>query len=94
MIINYIFVKVKQNIDTEMVHTVEATLELTSLDNSSIQAPVATGAKLLPFEFRALEACLESACECLESQVVNYPHSTYVNMFIYLNIMHIFKLDV
>lgn len=83
--------KEKQNIDTEMVHTVEATLDSTSLDNSSIKAPVATSAKLLPFEFRALEACLESACECLESQVVNHPHSTYVNMFIYLNIMHIFK---
>lgn len=31
--------------------------------------PVADGPKLLPFEFRALEACLESACRCLESEV-------------------------
>lgn len=25
--------------------------------------------KVLPFEFRALEVCLESACRCLESEV-------------------------
>lgn len=25
--------------------------------------------KKIPFEFRALEACLESACRCLESEV-------------------------
>lgn len=30
---------------------------------------VAAGPKVLPFEFRALEACLESACRCLESEV-------------------------
>ncbi|KAM7517981.1 hypothetical protein LguiB_016943 [Lonicera macranthoides] len=67
----------KQNIDTEMVHTVEATLDSTSLDNSSIKAPVATGTKLLPFEFRALEACLESACECLESQTEKLEEEAY-----------------
>lgn len=27
------------------------------------------GPKLLPFEFVALEACLEAACTCLESEV-------------------------
>ncbi|KAG1328002.1 putative magnesium transporter MRS2-3 [Cocos nucifera] len=27
------------------------------------------GTKVLPFEFRALEVCLESACRCLESEV-------------------------
>jgi hypothetical protein len=27
------------------------------------------GPKVLPFEFRALEACLEAACSCLESEV-------------------------
>lgn len=34
--------------------------------------PVATGPKVLPFEFKALEACLESACRCLESEVYGY----------------------
>lgn len=37
--------------------------------NSITGPPVAAGPKLLPFEFRALEACLESACRCLESEV-------------------------
>ena len=27
------------------------------------------GLKILPFEFVALEACLEAACSCLESEV-------------------------
>ena len=27
------------------------------------------GSKVLPFEFVALEACLEAACSCLESEV-------------------------
>lgn len=30
------------------------------------------GPKVLPFEFVALEACLESACSCLENEVM-YP---------------------
>lgn len=30
------------------------------------------GPKLLPFEFVALEACLENACSCLENEVPNY----------------------
>ncbi|KAH9754800.1 Magnesium transporter MRS2-3 [Citrus sinensis] len=29
------------------------------------------GPKVLPFEFVALEACLESACSCLENEVMN-----------------------
>ncbi|XP_052195135.1 magnesium transporter MRS2-F-like isoform X3 [Diospyros lotus] len=33
------------------------------------QTLVPAGSKSLPFEFRALEACLESACRCLESEV-------------------------
>ncbi|KAK4264668.1 hypothetical protein QN277_025812 [Acacia crassicarpa] len=35
---------------------------------SSDDGPVALAPKQLPFEFRALEACLESACRCLESE--------------------------
>jgi hypothetical protein len=27
--------------------------------------------KVLPFEFRALEVCLESACRCLEAEVLS-----------------------
>ena len=30
------------------------------------------GPKILPFEFRALEACLEAACSCLETEVYFY----------------------
>lgn len=32
--------------------------------------------KVLPFEFVALEACLEAACSCLENEVSEYhiPH--------------------
>lgn len=29
------------------------------------------GPKLLPFEFVALEACLEAACSCLDNEVLN-----------------------
>lgn len=29
------------------------------------------GSKVLPFEFVALEACLEAACSCLENEVAN-----------------------
>lgn len=32
---------------------------------------VASAPKQLPFEFRALEACIESACTCLEFEVCN-----------------------
>lgn len=31
--------------------------------------PPVAAPKSLPFEFRALESCLESACGCLESEV-------------------------
>ena len=37
--------------------------------NSTMNDLVAAGPKVLPFEFRAIEACLESACRCLESEV-------------------------
>jgi hypothetical protein len=30
------------------------------------------GMKVLPFEFVALEACLEAACSCLENEVNHY----------------------
>ncbi|KAJ6366221.1 hypothetical protein OIU77_002743 [Salix suchowensis] len=38
-------------------------------EGSTINVSVAAGPKALPFEFKALEACLESACRCLESEV-------------------------
>lgn len=31
------------------------------------------GLKILPFEFVALEACLEAACSCLENEVIYLP---------------------
>lgn len=37
--------------------------------NVTVHLPVAGGPKVLPFEFKALEACLESAGRCLESEV-------------------------
>lgn len=40
-----------------------------SSPKSTINVSIAAGPKLLPFEFRALEACLESACRALESEV-------------------------
>ncbi|KAA8547056.1 hypothetical protein F0562_003485 [Nyssa sinensis] len=40
-------------------------------------APVAAGPKLLPFEFRALEACLESTCRCLESETQALEQEAY-----------------
>lgn len=40
--------------------------------NSTINVSVAAGSKALPFEFKALEACLESACRCLETEVHGY----------------------
>ncbi|XP_059656340.1 magnesium transporter MRS2-F-like [Cornus florida] len=41
------------------------------------EAPVAAGTKLLPFEFRALEGCLESACRCLESETETLEQEAY-----------------
>lgn len=45
-------------------------------DNSSLPVPPPLALckdrsmkKVLPFEFRALEACLESTCRCLEAEV-------------------------
>lgn len=35
----------------------------------ALDASNGVGAKALPFEFRALEVCLDSACRCLESEV-------------------------
>lgn len=45
--------------------------------NSITGPPVAAGPKLLPFEFRALEACLESACRCLESETQTLEQEAY-----------------
>lgn len=35
------------------------------------------GTKMLPFEFRALEVCLESACRCLESETLTLEQEAY-----------------
>ena len=53
------------NVSPEVLNIdVKEDIPKTSEDNQ-----VAGGPKALPFEFRALEACLESACSCLESEV-------------------------
>ncbi|XP_031401662.1 magnesium transporter MRS2-F-like [Punica granatum] len=44
---------------------------------SGIDVPVVAGPKTLPFEFRALEACLESACRCLESETQTLEEEAY-----------------
>ncbi|KAG6768484.1 hypothetical protein POTOM_027405 [Populus tomentosa] len=45
--------------------------------NSTINVSVAAGSKALPFEFKALEACLESACRCLESETRTLEEEAY-----------------
>ncbi|KAG9444030.1 hypothetical protein H6P81_015370 [Aristolochia fimbriata] len=37
----------------------------------------AVGTKVLPFEFRVLEVCLESACKCLESETTTLEKEAY-----------------
>ncbi|KAL9668467.1 hypothetical protein QQ045_006001 [Rhodiola kirilowii] len=39
--------------------------------------PSSSGQKVFPFEFRALEACLESACKCLESETRTLEQEAY-----------------
>ncbi|KAF8404100.1 hypothetical protein HHK36_008980 [Tetracentron sinense] len=43
----------------------------------TMDAPLAAGPKLLPFEFKALEACLESACRCLDSETSTLEQEAY-----------------
>lgn len=38
------------------------------------------GLKLLPFEFIALEACLEAACSCLDNEVCHFNNFIYYLM--------------
>ncbi|KAI8028991.1 Magnesium transporter MRS2-F [Camellia lanceoleosa] len=45
--------------------------------NSATGRPEAPAPKLLPFEFRALEVCLESACRCLESETQTLEQEAY-----------------
>uniref|UniRef100_A0A2P2IZU2 Magnesium transporter n=1 Tax=Rhizophora mucronata TaxID=61149 RepID=A0A2P2IZU2_RHIMU len=45
--------------------------------NMADNIPVTVGLKVLPFEFRALEACLESACRCLESETQTLEKEAY-----------------
>ncbi|KAB5548209.1 hypothetical protein DKX38_011615 [Salix brachista] len=46
-------------------------------EGSTINVTVAAGPKALPFEFKALEACLESACRCLESETRTLEEEAY-----------------
>uniref|UniRef100_A0A7N1A060 Magnesium transporter n=1 Tax=Kalanchoe fedtschenkoi TaxID=63787 RepID=A0A7N1A060_KALFE len=47
-----------------------------NIDGDSNEA-VSSGPKVLPFEFRALEACIESACKCLESETHTLEQEAY-----------------
>ncbi|KAL2941932.1 Magnesium transporter MRS2-F [Bienertia sinuspersici] len=46
-------------------------------DQSSLDHSSSGGPSALPFEFRALEACLESACKCLESETRTLEQEAY-----------------
>ncbi|XP_010242771.1 PREDICTED: magnesium transporter MRS2-F-like [Nelumbo nucifera] len=48
-----------------------------SSPKSTTDAPVGAGTKVLPFEFIALEACLESACRCLDSETSTLEQEAY-----------------
>jgi magnesium transporter len=54
--------------------------------NSMMNDLVGAGPKVLPFEFKALEACLESACRCLESEVCGLSIGTAAIEFHHLNL--------
>ncbi|KAK1367101.1 Magnesium transporter [Heracleum sosnowskyi] len=45
--------------------------------NAKVLSPAGGGPKLLPFEFKALEVCLESACRCLESETQTLEDEAY-----------------
>ncbi|KAK6927395.1 Mg2+ transporter protein, CorA-like/Zinc transport protein ZntB [Dillenia turbinata] len=51
--------------------------DLDDMPHSKMGEPRTTGPKVLPFEFRALEACLESACRCLESETQTLEQEAY-----------------
>ncbi|KAK9673213.1 hypothetical protein RND81_12G153500 [Saponaria officinalis] len=44
---------------------------------ATLVEPLGSGPKSLPFEFKALEACLESACKCLESETSTLEQEAY-----------------
>ncbi|KAJ6419384.1 hypothetical protein OIU84_029485 [Salix udensis] len=46
-------------------------------EGSTINVSVAADPKALPFEFKVLEACLESACRCLESETRTLEEEAY-----------------
>lgn len=52
------------------------------------------GPKLLPFEFVALEACLEAACSCLDNEVKKIHYRIDFLMFLccYVNIRIVYSL--
>ncbi|KAL8096441.1 magnesium transporter MRS2-F-like [Apium graveolens] len=45
--------------------------------NATVLSPAGGGPKILPFEFKALEVCLESACRCLESETQTLEDEAY-----------------
>ncbi|XAR49761.1 hypothetical protein NMG60_11033061 [Bertholletia excelsa] len=64
---------ISQNINSspDMQHTEKG------IPHSTAGTPITASPKLLPFEFRALEACLESACRCLESETRTLEQEAY-----------------
>ncbi|KAF8411773.1 hypothetical protein HHK36_004332 [Tetracentron sinense] len=52
-------------------------LENDTVLRASLDVPKGAGPKVLPFEFKALEVCLEFACRCLESETSTLEQEAY-----------------
>ncbi|KAE8732320.1 Magnesium transporter MRS2-3 [Hibiscus syriacus] len=64
---NYIIRSSSQNLSSRFSQPQNLDDEGKSEEKQSLENP--NGSKILPFEFVALEACLEAACSCLENEV-------------------------
>ncbi|KDO45569.1 hypothetical protein CISIN_1g046517mg, partial [Citrus sinensis] len=65
------FISSLQALSTQQVILSDMTSDLVNYELRKDDAPetsVVAGPKVLAFEFRALESCLESACGCLDSE--------------------------
>ncbi|KAK6912712.1 hypothetical protein RJ641_022313 [Dillenia turbinata] len=52
--------------------------DVDGMPHGKMDEPKTTGPKVLPFEFRALEACLDSACWCLDSETQTLEKEAYL----------------
>ncbi|XP_020586146.1 magnesium transporter MRS2-F-like [Phalaenopsis equestris] len=71
---------VAESSDSDAYHAAKAVRSYeiqTGSPRTTLDAYNNGGAKVLPFEFRALEVCLESACRHLESETLTLEHEAY-----------------